>query len=249
MSDDEQGGIPEDTAPDSTPETGEGTGGEPTPETPEASGTPDADASEDPEASADAGESDPAADGAVDAEAVNPDAAAALAAAQAAVADAMGGDLTDADDASVDAAQASAESTNDDIEAMMAQAMAEEGVDPAAQAQAQSGAQNGPQPTGFAMPAFTPAGPASDSAEMQLLGDVNVDVRIELGRTRMLVEDVLRLGEGAVVELEKLAGDPVDVYVNGRHVAKGEVLVLNESFCVRVNEVLEPVTVNSAEDT
>lgn len=153
----------------------------------------------------------------------------------------MGGDLTGADDASVDEAQANAESTNDDIEAMMAQAMAEEGVDPAVQ--------NAPQPTGFAMPAFTPAGPSADSAEMQLLGDVNVDVRIELGRTRMLVEDVLRLGEGAVVELEKLAGDPVDVYVNGRHVAKGEVLVLNESFCVRVNEVLEPVTINSAEDT
>src|ERR1044072_2949937 len=54
----------------------------------------------------------------------------------------------------------------------------------------------------------------------------------------MLVEDVLKLGEGSVVELDKLAGDPVDVYVNERLVARGEVLVLNDNFCVRVTELL-----------
>jgi flagellar motor switch protein FliN len=75
---------------------------------------------------------------------------------------------------------------------------------------------------------------------MEMLGDVQLQVKIELGRTRMLVEDVLRLGEGAVVELDKLAGDPVDVYVNERHVARGEVLVLNDNFCVRINEILTP---------
>lgn len=78
---------------------------------------------------------------------------------------------------------------------------------------------------------------------IELIGDVNLNVKIELGRTRMLVDDVLRLSEGAVVELEKLAGDPVDIYVNDRPVARGEVLVLNDNFCVRVNEILE----NSAE--
>ena len=67
---------------------------------------------------------------------------------------------------------------------------------------------------------------------------INLNVKIELGRTRMLVEDVLRLGEGSVVELDKLAGDPVDVYVNDRHVARGEVLVLNDNFCVRINEIV-----------
>ncbi len=75
---------------------------------------------------------------------------------------------------------------------------------------------------------------------LDLLSDVHLNVKIELGRTRMLVEDVLRLSEGAVVELDKLAGDPVDVYVNERHVARGEVLVLNDNFCVRINEILEP---------
>jgi flagellar motor switch protein FliN/FliY len=55
----------------------------------------------------------------------------------------------------------------------------------------------------------------------------------------MYVEDVLRLNEGAVVELDKLAGDPVDVFVNDRRVARGEVLVLNDMFCVRINEVVD----------
>jgi flagellar motor switch protein FliN/FliY len=73
---------------------------------------------------------------------------------------------------------------------------------------------------------------------IDLLSDVNLNVKIELGRTRMLVEDVLKLSEGAVVELDKLAGDPVDVYVNERHIARGEVLVLNDNFCIRINEIV-----------
>lgn len=90
---------------------------------------------------------------------------------------------------------------------------------------------------------FTPpdlgAGPLTASPTgLDLLGDVQLHVKIELGRTKMLVEDVLRLGEGSVVELDKLAGDPVDVYVNDRPVARGEVLVLNDNFCVRINELL-----------
>lgn len=73
---------------------------------------------------------------------------------------------------------------------------------------------------------------------MDLLSDVNLNVKIELGRTKMLLEDVLKLGEGTVVELDKLAGDPVDIYVNDRPVARGEVLVLNDNFCVRISEIL-----------
>lgn len=73
---------------------------------------------------------------------------------------------------------------------------------------------------------------------VDMLGDVELDVRIELGRCRMYVGDVLRLSCGSVVELDKLAGDPVDVYVNERLVARGEVLVVNDNFCVRVNDVL-----------
>jgi len=88
--------------------------------------------------------------------------------------------------------------------------------------------------------------PTFDSEELSaeakhsidLLHDVDLHVKIELGRTEMMVEDVLRLGEGSVVELEKLAGDPVDVFVNNRLVARGEVLVLNDTFCVRVSEIV-----------
>jgi flagellar motor switch protein FliN/FliY len=75
-------------------------------------------------------------------------------------------------------------------------------------------------------------------SSIDLLRDVDLNVKIELGRSKMLVEDVLKLAEGSVVELDKLAGDPVDVFVNDRLVARGEVLVLNDSFCVRVNEIV-----------
>ncbi len=90
------------------------------------------------------------------------------------------------------------------------------------------------------LPSFGDSKPANKPEGISLLSDVNLHVKIELGRTRMIVEDVLRLGEGSVVELDKLAGDPVDVYVNDRHVARGEVLVLNDNFCIRVNEILSP---------
>lgn len=92
-----------------------------------------------------------------------------------------------------------------------------------------------PEPLSKADSSTTPA------KGIDLLSDVNLNVKIELGRTRMLVEDVLKLNEGAVVELDKLAGDPVDVYVNDRHIARGEVLVLNDNFCVRINEIINQV--------
>jgi flagellar motor switch protein FliN/FliY len=78
-----------------------------------------------------------------------------------------------------------------------------------------------------------------NSAGLGLLDDVTLRVKIELGRTQMYVEDVLRLNTNSVVELDKAAGDPVDIYVNDRHVARGEVLVLNENFCVRVSEIIQ----------
>jgi flagellar motor switch protein FliN/FliY len=82
----------------------------------------------------------------------------------------------------------------------------------------------------------TPA--SSEAATLELVRDVQLDLKIELGRTHMHLEDVLRLRQGAVVPLDKLAGDPVDLYVNGRMIARGEVLVLNDNFCVRVTELI-----------
>ena len=91
------------------------------------------------------------------------------------------------------------------------------------------------------LPTFTGGGDGVGdrvSHDIDLLHDVNLQVKIELGRTRMTVDDVLKLDEGSVVELDKLAGDPVDVYANDRLIARGEVLVLNDNFCVRVSEIL-----------
>ncbi|MDY7107383.1 MAG: flagellar motor switch protein FliN [Planctomycetota bacterium] len=82
-------------------------------------------------------------------------------------------------------------------------------------------------------------GEAASPAGMNLLKDVSLNVKIELGRTQMYVEDVLRLNADSVIELDKAAGDPVDIYVNDRHVARGEVLVLNENFCVRISEIID----------
>jgi len=82
------------------------------------------------------------------------------------------------------------------------------------------------------------ASPANEMASLDLLHDVQLDLKIELGRTQMHLEDVLRLKQGAVVTLDKLAGDPVDIYANGRLIARGEVLVLNDNFCVRVAELI-----------
>ena len=76
------------------------------------------------------------------------------------------------------------------------------------------------------------------TTDIEFLSDVNLHVMIELGRTEMVVEDVLKLTEGSVVELNKLAGDPVDVYVNNRLIARGEVLVLNDNFCIRISEIV-----------
>jgi flagellar motor switch protein FliN/FliY len=96
-----------------------------------------------------------------------------------------------------------------------------------------------PAPVG--LPDFGGVASSGAPGAIGLLSDVTLQVRIELGRTKMLVEDVLRLNADSVVELDKAAGDPVDIFVNGRKIARGEVLVLNENFCVRVSEILEPI--------
>ncbi|OHB67139.1 MAG: flagellar motor switch protein FliN [Planctomycetes bacterium RBG_13_63_9] len=90
----------------------------------------------------------------------------------------------------------------------------------------------------FQLEEFAGAKASAEQATLDLIRDVELDLKIELGRTNMYLEDVLKLRKGSVVPLDKLAGDPVDVYVNGRLVARGEVLVLNDNFCVRVAELI-----------
>jgi flagellar motor switch protein FliN/FliY len=90
----------------------------------------------------------------------------------------------------------------------------------------------------FRLVDFAGAPASTESATLDLIRDVELDLRIELGRTHMYLEDVLKLCKGAVVPLDKLAGDPVDIFVNGRLIARGEVLILNDNFCVRVAELV-----------
>lgn len=153
-----------------------------------------------------------------------------------------------------DPAQMAGEALNaaqDAVDRIQTDASAAPVADPQEAAQAVQAAigetnPNGADPEAFALPGFSDTPLGDKPANIDLLADVNLNVKIELGRTRMFVEDVLRLGEGSVVELDKLAGDPVDIYVNDRHVARGEVLVLNDNFCIRVNEIIAPMAQEEA---
>ncbi len=110
---------------------------------------------------------------------------------------------------------------------------------PAAQSQGQGGTV-GVQPVQFAPlnPAEQPAGVPGN---IGLLMDVSMQLTVELGRTKMLIKDILAMGEGTIVELDKLAGEPVDLLVNGKLIAKGEVVVIDENFGVRVTDIISPM--------
>lgn len=89
--------------------------------------------------------------------------------------------------------------------------------------------------------ALTGAPVARQNQNMHLLMDVPLQVTVELGRTKMLIKDILELGKGSLVELEKFAGEPVDVLVNGKIIAKGEVVVIDENFGVKIVDIVTPV--------
>jgi len=77
-------------------------------------------------------------------------------------------------------------------------------------------------------------------ANMDMILDIPLTVSVEIGRTRMMVKDLLQLGQGAVVELEKLAGEPMEILVNGRLIARGEAVVVNEKFGVKLTDIVSP---------
>ena len=146
----------------------------------------------------------------------------------------------------LDAANASLDTSNVDqagIDELLKQANFEDpgSMDSSGSDDAQSGSHPRAPTEEFKLPNFQQVMQDAAVSSIDLLRDVDLNVKIELGRSRMLVEDVLKLGEGSVVELDKLAGDPVDVFVNDRLVARGEVLVLNDNFCVRINEIVAGV--------
>jgi flagellar motor switch protein FliN/FliY len=81
----------------------------------------------------------------------------------------------------------------------------------------------------------------SGNRELDFILDIPLDVSAELGRTRLLINELLQLGQGSVVELNKLAGEPLEVYVNGKIVARGEAVVINEKFGIRLTDIISPM--------
>jgi flagellar motor switch protein FliN/FliY len=111
--------------------------------------------------------------------------------------------------------------------------------EPAPQPRAQTMQNVAVQPVQFAP--LKPAGIPGVDTNIGLIMDVPLQITVELGRTRKLIRDILELTPGSVVELDKLAGEPVDILVNGKLIAKGEVVVIDENFGVRITDIITPL--------
>ncbi len=77
--------------------------------------------------------------------------------------------------------------------------------------------------------------------DLDLILDIDLNVSVELGKVKMPVKDLLQLGQGSIVELAKSVGEPLDIYVNNTLIAKGEVVILDEKFGIRVADIINPV--------
>jgi flagellar motor switch protein FliN len=77
--------------------------------------------------------------------------------------------------------------------------------------------------------------------EIDFILDIPLELSVELGRTKMLVNDMLQLGQGSIVELNKMAGEPLEIFINRKLVARGEVVVVNEKFGVRLTDIVSPM--------
>ena len=107
-------------------------------------------------------------------------------------------------------------------------------------------AQNKPQPQkpapqGAKFEELKPATTGEGSTrDMDFLLDIPLEVTVELGRSRMFIKDLLQLGQGSVIELDKLAGEPMEILVNDKLIARGEVVVVNEKFGIRLTDIISP---------
>jgi flagellar motor switch protein FliN/FliY len=90
-------------------------------------------------------------------------------------------------------------------------------------------------------PNLMPQNVSSEQGNIGLIMDVYMEMTVELGRTKKLIKEILGMGEGTIIELDKLAGEPVDILVNHKLIAKGEVVVIDENFGVRVTEIVSPM--------
>ena len=124
----------------------------------------------------------------------------------------------------------------DELAAMLSELEGLESPAPAASAAPSSGGTGSPPFANF------PSGPSDgfSGRGLDLLLDIPLDVTVELGRVRMLIKDVLDLASGSIIELDRVAGEPVDLLVNGRLIARGEVVVIEDNFGIRLTEIVSP---------
>ncbi len=106
---------------------------------------------------------------------------------------------------------------------------------------------NDPSPAAF--DELNTAGTANGGhgASLDVLSDLSLPLSIEFGRTHMTVQDILQLGRGSVIQLDRLAGEPVDVFVSDRKLAEGEVVVIGEQFGVRITRIISPGNMSSGQ--
>ncbi|MGO3892126.1 MAG: flagellar motor switch protein FliN [Paenalcaligenes sp.] len=83
-------------------------------------------------------------------------------------------------------------------------------------------------------------GAGSSQSDIDMIMDIPVQLSVELGRTRLTIKNILQLGQGSVVELDGLAGEPMDIFVNGYLIAQGEVVVVDEKYGIRVTDIITP---------
>ena len=132
--------------------------------------------------------------------------------------------------------------TQEEIDALMAAGIDDTEVDTAAEETDEN--------TNVDVPEFSELQSASPLAgidpKMDLLYDLSLPVSIELGRTNMLIRDVLKLGRGSVVEFDKLVSEPVDILINGKKIAEGEVVVIDKHFGIRITTLVDASSISRA---
>ena len=97
-----------------------------------------------------------------------------------------------------------------------------------------------PAPQSAPFQELKPTAASGAPRDMDFLLDIPLEVTVELGRTRMFIKDLLQLGQGSVLELEKIAGEPMEILINNKLVARGEVVVVNEKFGIRLTDIISP---------
>lgn len=137
--------------------------------------------------------------------------------------------------------------TQEEIDALIQSGGLEEETSDTPDSAGQAGAEAAPNEQTAEMPDFPDMDMSGEGTiyspldpKLELLYDLQLPVSIELGKTNMLIRDILRLGRGSVIEFDKLVSEPVDVLINGKKVAEGEVVVIDKHFGIRITTLIDP---------